>query len=240
VAACHHPSYVYAARFCPGPDGVRGETDAERALSACAHVITGCYDHNIRLWDVRREILLEKSAQILKVVQGHKAHINSIVIDPAKTKVYSADGIGQVRVWQLQRHSFECLREVNDSELKGDPINCLRIDRTGKQLVVLARDNSIRLFDTDRWTIIQRFAGLRCTQQHIRCDLSPDGKYLMSGSEDGQVYVWNVDSGELDVCVGTSRLPQMKGLCTDVAWNPAERIIAACAFSRRHPILVHR
>jgi hypothetical protein len=241
VAACHHPSYVYTARFCPGPDGVSGDTEVERVLSACAYVITGCYDHNIRLWDVRLEMLgADKSAQIVKVVQGHKSHINSIVIDPAKTKVYSGDGAGQICVWQMQRHSFDLVQEVKDPGVRGNAINCLRIDRTGKKLAVLARDNCIRLFDSDRWTIIQRFSGLRCTNQHIRCDLSPDGKYIMSGSEDGLVHVWNVDSGELDLSVGTSRLPQMKGLCSDVAWNPAERIIAACAFSRKHPVLVHK
>ena len=54
VAACHHPSYVYAARFCPGPDGIKKDgTEGERALSACTHVITGCYDHSLRLWDVQ-------------------------------------------------------------------------------------------------------------------------------------------------------------------------------------------
>ena len=54
--------------------------------------------------------------------------------------------------------------KVNDSELKGDPINCLRLDRTGKQLVVLARDNSIRLFDTDRcvWHLTIRYACTQC------------------------------------------------------------------------------
>ena len=110
VAACHHPSYVYTARFCPGPDGERGDSEVERALSACSHVVTGCYDHNIRLWDVRQEVVGEdRSAQILKVVQGHKSHINSIVIDQAKTKVYSGDGIGQVRVWELLRHSCHAL-----------------------------------------------------------------------------------------------------------------------------------
>ena len=46
---------------------------------------------------------------------------------------------------------------------------------------VLARDNCIRLLDTERWTILQRFSGFRCTQQHIRCDLSPDGRVPAHG-----------------------------------------------------------
>jgi WD40 repeat protein len=62
LAACHHPSYVYAARFCPGPDGVKGDTDGERALSACANVVTGCYDHSIRLWDVGSEAVSHSRA----------------------------------------------------------------------------------------------------------------------------------------------------------------------------------
>jgi len=33
---------------------------------------------------------------------------------------------------------------VNDAEVKGDAINCLRLDKTGKHLVMLARDNCIR------------------------------------------------------------------------------------------------
>ena len=47
------------------------------------------------------------------------------------THTHTHTHMGQVRVWQLQRHSFECLREVNEAEVKGDAINCLRIDRTG-------------------------------------------------------------------------------------------------------------
>ena len=46
---------------------------------------------------------------------------------------------------------------------------------------ILARDNCIRLLDTERWTILQRFSGFRCTQQHIRCDLSPDGRVPAHG-----------------------------------------------------------
>ncbi|KAJ1480747.1 WD40-repeat-containing domain protein, partial [Baffinella frigidus] len=243
MATCHHPSYCYSARFLPGPDGVRGDTPQEKAASACLYVLTGCYDTFLRLWDVRAETVGESgAAQIVKLIGGHSSHVNSVVTDHALTKAYSADGMGQIRVWSLQRHALECVKEINEPEIKGDAVNCLRLDKSGKRLVVLARDHCIRMLDvaSDRCPIVQRFSGLRCSQHQIRCDLSPDGRWLMSGSEDGQVLVWNVDTGELDASTPKERMPRCTGMSTDVAWNPAERIVAVCSFSRRHPILLHK
>jgi WD40 repeat protein len=243
TATCHHPSYCYAARFCAGPDGVRGDTDSERAMSGCQYVVTGCYDTHLRLWDVRADSVGESgAAQIVKLISGHSSHVNSLAMDGDVTKLYSADGVGQIRVWSLARHAFDCVKEINEPEIKGDALNCLRLDKAGKRLVVLARDHCIRMLDvsSDRCPIVQRFTGLRCSQHQIRCDLSPDGRYLMSGSEDGQVHVWNVDTGELDTSTPKDRMPRCTGMSTDVAWNPAERIVAVCSFTRRHPVLLHK
>lgn len=62
----------------------------------------------------------------------------------------------------------------------------------------------------------------------------------MSGSEDGKVLVWNTETGEQDNSVSRDRLPYFNGMCSDVAWNPAERIAAVCSFSRKQPVLIYK
>uniref|UniRef100_A0A7S0W345 EF-hand domain-containing protein n=1 Tax=Hemiselmis tepida TaxID=464990 RepID=A0A7S0W345_9CRYP len=220
---------------------MRGETPTELADSASSFVVTGCYDHHLRLWNVSADAVGESgAAQIVKVISGHKSHINSIVVNPTAGKAFSADGIGVIRVWSITKHAFDSVKEVNEPEVKGDALNCLVLDKTGKRLFVLARDNCIRMLDTDSWKVTQRFSGLRCMNHQIRCDVSPDGKFLASGSEDGQIFMWNVETGEQDTSVSRDRLPHFGSMCSDVAWNPAERIVACCSFSRKQPVLVYK
>ena len=57
---------------------------------------------------------------------------------------------------------------MEEPEVKGDAINCLRLDRSGKRLVLLARDNMVRMMDTERWQITTRFSGLKASQHQIR------------------------------------------------------------------------
>ena len=38
-------------------------------------------------------------------------------------------------MWSLAHHKLECTKEINEPEIKGDAINCLRLDKAGKRLV---------------------------------------------------------------------------------------------------------
>ena len=89
------------------------------------------------------------------------------------------------------------------------------------------------------------FRGHRVLRTLIRCHFSPPGstnsRYVYSGSEDGKVYIWNMDAtlaGTVDVYAGTqnSRPPfgghdMMSGNTTwrtcvrDASWHPNAPII---------------
>ena len=73
----------------------------------------------------------------------------------------------------------------------------------------------------------------------IRSCISPDGVYLLSGSEDGSPVLWDIASNkrfddEIErMCV------KFKGPVIDVDWNNKYHMIAVCGFGAEFPILVY-
>lgn len=78
--------------------------------------------------------------------------------------------------------------------------------------------------------------GARSTKTSIKSALSPDGQWIISGSEDGSAKIFDsVLCDKLDVAeLGIS----FNGPVTDVAWNPNYHMIAVCGFGAEFPILV--
>lgn len=72
----------------------------------------------------------------------------------------------------------------------------LLIDSTGSRLYVNCLDHNIYSFNLDFHAPqpIINYSGLRNGSFYIKSTLSPDEKYLISGSTDGKAYIWNVGS----------------------------------------------
>ncbi|CAK9174482.1 unnamed protein product [Ilex paraguariensis] len=59
---------------------------------------------------------------------------------------------------------------------------------SSSEVLITSADSRIRLFDGSN--IIHKFRGFRNTSSQILASFSPDGKYVISASEDSQVYIW--------------------------------------------------
>lgn len=95
----------------------------------------------------------------------------------------------------------------------------------------------IRILDLQFGTIKRRFTGVKCSLSSLKSNISPDGKYIISGSITGKVYFWEKISGELVEKEGFD-LKFGNDPVYDIAWSPADHIIALCSFDRHHPIRV--
>ena len=74
-------------------------------------------------------------------------------------------------------------------------VNNSGITGAGEMLVSI-NDSRIRLCDLDDYSVISKVKGAQNESMQIKASLSDDGKYIISGSETGNVYIWNRHHGE--------------------------------------------
>ena len=75
---------------------------------------------------------------------------------------------------------------------------------------------------------MDRFFGSKSSKFPIRSVPSPDNQFVISGSEDGKPYLWDVITGDR---INLEKLGvNFIGPVTDVAWNPEYHMVAFCGF----------
>ncbi len=184
----------------------------------------------------------DKINLIEKTVLEHR-HPNCIFFDELG-KLYIGDSLGAIHIWEFRiinsKPVCNKIRIVLHKELEGDDINKLYIEPGPKRrMIVHSRDNCIRLIDIskEKPKIIIRYYGLKCSKMNIKSSVSPDGNYIISGSEDGKFYLWSLFSG--------TPILNKKYECdivdpiVDVCWNNCYNMFAVSGFGQNYPVLVY-
>jgi len=178
-----HSNYVYSLAFSP-----KGNM-----------LVSGSYDEAVFLWDVR-------SAKIMRQLPAHSDPVSDVDFIRDGTMVCSCASDGLIRIWDAG--TGQCLKTLVDEDRKG--VTAVRFAPNGKFVLAWTLDNSIRL-----WKYMGADgACVKTYQGHINNKYSLSGTFgeynvvdedglekteafVMSGSEDGSVLVWDVNSKEV-------------------------------------------
>ncbi|ORX50388.1 WD40 repeat-like protein [Piromyces finnis] len=170
-----HEDFVTSIRFHPKDD---------------RYFLSGSLDSKIRLWSIQEE----------KVV-----YWNDLSNDQLITSVgFSQDGSfaiagtfqGDAIFYEFEKLKYNtqikvCNPKVQKKITGIEPYP--RMTSGPDSVLFTTTDSRIRLFQLDDKSCSKEYKGLTNKSGQIKASFSDDGKYIICGSEDRQVYIWNVE-----------------------------------------------
>ncbi len=173
-----HSSYVYSLAFSP-----KGNMLA-----------SGSYDEALFLWDVRTQ----------RLMRSHPAHSDPIGgVDFVRdgTLIVSCSTDGLIRLWDTA--TGQCLRTLVHED--NAAVTSARFVPNGKFLLAWTLDNSIRLWNYVEGRCMKTYQGHRNEKYSLggavgvyaNADESEKRAFVVSGSEDGKIFTWDVQSKEV-------------------------------------------
>jgi mitogen-activated protein kinase organizer 1 len=147
-------------------------------------IATGSFDGTVRIWDVR-----SNSYKPIMIFDEAKDSITDVVVHDAE--IVSASVDGRVRSYDLR--SGMCQADVI-----GAPCTSLDVSKNGTEMLVSSLDSTIRLMDRGNGEMLREYKDEAFVNKdfRIRSTLGLNDSVVLSGSDNGMVFVWDIMGGE--------------------------------------------
>ena len=171
---------------------LRGHEDRVKSVicSRDGLIISASFDNTVRVWD-------EETGRAISTypVNG----VTGISLSPDGLRIVSCGQWGRTAsVWDLQSgDQLAILRATDD-----DNINDINFSPDGSRIVgatgcfeqfILQSDRAVLVWDTQSYSLMTIMRG---HVDQVRCvDYSPDGRRIVSGSDDTTIRIWDAEAG---------------------------------------------
>ncbi|KAK4336805.1 hypothetical protein RND71_044027 [Anisodus tanguticus] len=183
--------------------------------------VSGSYDRTIKIWDINKHVCIRtlfagSSCNDLVTRQGQESEVISGHFDKS------------IRFWDVRTDS-----SANSIQLQGK-ITSLTILPNSFQLLSSDRGDTLKLLDLRMNQVIRNYYadGFKIGCDWTRACVSPDGEYVVAGSSDGIVYIWNTLSGKIE--------KELKGAHTSnvnaCSWSPNCQYFVSCDKNKKFAI----
>lgn len=169
-------------------------------------------DFTVRIWRFQ-------DGRLLRIIDEGMTKINDISYSPNGIYLAWAEEIGIVRIWDAQNNTW--FRKLSGTEAA----RSLAFSPDGEILAVGYSNGVIKLWQVQNGILIQELTGHQGSVSSLV--YSPDEGWLLSGSTDGTLIIWQPTEVGQRTLVQKFTLEGHTGPVTSIAIDPSSEIIAS-------------
>src|SRR5262249_20786286 len=135
---------------------------------------------------------------------AHPALVDAVAFDKTGTLLATGCHDGKMRIWDIGKAAVakEVNAHVAQPPAGPSAIYCIAWSPDGKQVVTGSLDHSLKLWDAASGNLVREFKAYKEKEFEkghrdsiFTVTFSNDGKFLVSGSSDRMIKIWNVADG---------------------------------------------
>lgn len=196
-----HKGHVFCVRFSPS-----------------GHLIaSGSFDNTVKLWSVR-------TGKCIRTLPAHLKPVTSVDFDKSGEYLLSSSFDGLARIWDVE--TGKLLRTIANKAQTARKIANARFTPNGKFVLTSLLGGALELWEYKAATVRRmRLSGHKCQSYCTGLGFyTVQGLQLgVCGSEDGNVYLWNMKTGE----IGGKLQHADNDVVLSIACHPSEPYIAS-------------
>ncbi|XP_062386855.1 WD repeat domain-containing protein 83 [Sardina pilchardus] len=183
--------------------GHAGKVNCVRFNEEASVILSGSIDGTVRCWDTR-----SRRFEPIQIFDDARDGISSLVVCEHEILTGSVDG--RVRHYDLRMGQL-------DVDFINSPITCVCFSQDGQCTLSSSLDSTVRLLDKNTGEMLGEYSGHQNKSYKMDCCLSSKDTHVLSCSEDGHVYYWDLVEGSIAL-----KLPVGKGVVQSLSFHPTE------------------
>ncbi|KAF4399370.1 hypothetical protein G4B88_022453 [Cannabis sativa] len=175
-------------------------------------IVSGSFDETIRIWEV-------KTGKCLHSIKAHSMPVTSVHFNRDGSLIVSGSHDGSCKIWDSATGA--CLKTLIDDKVPA--VSFAKFSPNGKFILVATLNDTLKLWNYSTGKFLKIYSGHVNKTYCITSTFSvTNGKYIVSGSEDKCVYLWDLQHKNM-----VQRLEGHTDTVISVSCHPTENKIAS-------------
>lgn len=162
-------------------------------------IVSASFDGSVKVWDVR-----STNYKPIMTFSDAKDSVTDVLVFDAEIISSSVDG--RVRSYDLRTGMCEV-------DVIGHPVTSLSVSKKGTEVLVSSLDSTVRLMDRANGQLLKAYRdeAFVNTDLRVRSTLGLNDSVVLSGSDDGMVFAWDLMGGTALHKFRHSEIREIKG-----------------------------